>query len=98
MNRFPVNPEYAETFETRVANRPRQVENRPGFIDVNILRPSNLDDPYIVMTRWQSKADYEAWVNDPEFTAKHAGKRTLTSEVFRGPNRVETFETFEEAL
>lgn len=92
MNRFPVNPDYAGQFETRIANRPRLVEQQPGFIRVQLLRPDRPDLPYIVLTMWETRADFEAWVNSPDFTAGHAGSRTLGGEVFTGPNQVEAFE------
>jgi heme-degrading monooxygenase HmoA len=92
MNRFPVNLDYAEQFETRIANRPRQVEKQPGFVRAQLLRPAQPDEPYIVLTVWESQADFEAWVKAPDFTAQHAGPRSLAGEVFTGPNKVETFE------
>jgi len=92
MNRFPVNPEYAEQFETRIRNRPQRVDQQPGFIRAQLLRPSQPDDPYIVLTVWASKANFETWIKADSFTEKHAGRRTLSPEVFRGPNKVESFE------
>ncbi len=92
MNRFPVNLDYAEQFETRIRNRPRRVETQPGFLRVQLLRPADPDDPYIVLTVWENRQAFEAWVNADSFTERHAGKRVLSSAVFRSPNRVETFE------
>ena len=92
MNRFPVNPDCAEQFEIRIRNRPGRVEKQPGFIRVQLLRPAAPDLPYIVATFWESQADFEAWVKADSFTEKHAGRRTLSSDVFRGPNKVEAFD------
>lgn len=96
MNRFFVKPEFGEQFETRVKNRPRQVDHQPGFRRVQLLRPGQTDDPYIVLTFWESRADFEAWVKADTFTAKHAGPRTLSPEIFVRPNQVETFEVIPE--
>ena len=92
MNRFPVNPEYAEQFEARLRNRPRQVDQQQGFIQAQLLRPGQPDGVYIVLTVWESKAAFEAWVKADTFTEKHAGRRVLPPDVFRGPNQVEKFE------
>lgn len=92
MNRFPVKPEHTEQFEARIRNRPRQVDRQKGFVRAQLLRPNDPADPYIVLTLWESKEDFEAWVNAESFTERHAGPRKLTQEVFRGPNKVETFE------
>jgi heme oxygenase (mycobilin-producing) len=91
MNRFYVKPEYAAQFEARIQNRPRLVEQQPGFIRVQLLRPMAPTDPYIVLTLWQSQADFEAWVKADTFTARHAGPRTLSADIFVRPNQVETF-------
>jgi len=92
MNRFPVKPEYADQFEARIRNRPGRVDSQPGFVRVQLLRPASPGHPYIVLTEWESKADFEAWVKADTFSERHAGQRTLSREVFTGPNRVETFE------
>lgn len=91
MNRFFVDPAYAEQFETRVKNRPQRVDDRPGFVNIQILKPAQPEAPFIVTTWWESQAHFEAWVNNQEFTEKHAGRRTLPPEAFTQPNQVETF-------
>jgi heme-degrading monooxygenase HmoA len=91
MNRFFVKPEYAAQFEARIQNRPRLVEQQPGFIRVQLLQPTTPTDPYIVLTFWQSQADFAAWVNAETFTAAHAGSRTLSGDIFVRPNQVESF-------
>jgi heme-degrading monooxygenase HmoA len=92
MNRFYVKPEYATQFEAQIQNRPRQVDRQPGFVRVQLLRPSNPDDPYIVLTVWNTRQDFEAWVKADTFTVQHAGPRTLANNIFTRPNQLETFE------
>ena len=82
MNRFPVNPEYAEQFEARLRNRPRQVDQEQGFIQVQLLRPSQPDGAYIVLTVWESKAAFEAWANAGTFTEQHAGPESCPQTFF----------------
>lgn len=95
MNRFFVKPEFAGQFETRLKNRPRQVDQQPGFVRAQLLRPENSTDPYIVLTIWESQAHFEAWVKADTFTASHTGPRTLSGDIFVQPNKVETFEVAE---
>lgn len=92
MNRIPVNPDYAEQFEERFTHRAREVDQMPGFVRNQVLRPANPDDPYIVLTIWESKEDFEAWVNSDEFQLGHAKSGTLPHEAFRGRNKLEQFE------
>jgi heme-degrading monooxygenase HmoA len=92
MNRIPVNPEYKDQFEERFTNRAREVDKMPGFVRNQVLRPDNPDDPYIVLTVWQSKGDFEAWVNSEAFQKGHAKSGTLPREAFAGHSKLESFE------
>ena len=53
-NRIFVNPDYAEAFEARFADRARKVDTMPGFLFNQVLRPSGEGQPYIVLTYWES--------------------------------------------
>ena len=92
MNRISVNPDYTEQFEERFRNRAGEVDKMKGFVRNQVLRPDNLDDPYIVLTYWESKADFEAWVNSDAFRQGHARSGTLPPEAFRGHSKLESFE------
>ncbi|GAA6751884.1 antibiotic biosynthesis monooxygenase [Thermus antranikianii] len=91
MNRIPVKPQYAQQFEEVFRTRARLVDRMPGFIRNLVLRPQAPEDPYIVMTFWESEAAFRAWTESPEFREGHARSGTLPKEAFRGPNRLETF-------
>lgn len=92
MNRIPVNTEYADQFEERFRNRAGEVDKMPGFVRNQVLRPANPDDPYIVLTYWQSKADFDNWVNSEAFQKGHAKSGTLPHDAFRGRAKLESFE------
>lgn len=92
MNRIAVNPAYAEQFEERFRNRAGEVDKMKGFVRNQVLRPVSQDDPYIVMTFWQSRKDFDAWVNSDAFQKGHARSGTLPPEAFRGRSKLESFE------
>ena len=92
MNRIPVNPDYADQFEERFTNRAREVDKMQGFIRNQVLRPATPDKPYIVMTFWESKEDFESWVNSDAFKKGHAQSGTLPPETFKGHGELESFE------
>jgi heme-degrading monooxygenase HmoA len=92
MNRISINPDYADQFEERFRNRAGEVDKMQGFVRNQVLRPDNADDPYIVLTYWESKADFEAWVNSDAFQKGHARSGTLPPEAFRGHAKLESFE------
>jgi heme-degrading monooxygenase HmoA len=92
MNRIPINREYKAQFEERFTQRAREVDKMPGFVRNQVLRPANPDDPYIVLTVWQSKENFEAWVNSEAFQRGHAKSGTLPREAFSGHSKLESFE------
>jgi heme-degrading monooxygenase HmoA len=92
MNRIPVNPEYNNQFEERFTHRAREVDKMPGFVRNQVLRPGNPEDPYVILTVWESRADFDAWVNSEAFQKGHAKSGTLPREAFSGHSKLETFE------
>lgn len=97
MNRIPVNAEYADDFIERFKDRAALVDNMPGFVSFSLLRPANEDDPFIVETYWESKADFENWTQSDEFKQGHAQAGKLPKEAFLGHPKLETFEVIQSA-
>ncbi|MEO0599575.1 MAG: antibiotic biosynthesis monooxygenase [Chloroflexota bacterium] len=94
-NRIPVNPEHAEAFEERFANRSNLVDGMQGFISFQLLRPNKEGDPYVVMTFWESHDDFKAWTTSDEFKQGHAQSGTLPSETFTGHPKIEIFDVIQ---
>lgn len=91
-NRIFVNPEYAEQFEETFRTRAGLVDRMPGFVSNQLLRPVTPGDPYIVLTVWESRAQFEAWVRSDEFRQGHARSGSLPREAYSGPNKLELHE------
>jgi len=94
-NRIPVNPDYTEAFEARFLQRAGLVDGMPGFISFQILRPTQPDMPYVVMTFWESKEHFEAWTNSDEFKQGHAQSSTLPKEAFLAHPMIEVHEVIQ---
>lgn len=94
MNRVPVRPEYAQAFEERFLRRAGAVDRMPGFIRTLVLRPEDSEEPYVVVTFWESKDAYTAWTQSEAFRQGHAGSGRLPEEAYRGPNKLETYTAF----
>ena len=58
--------------ERRFAARQGAVENSPGFLGFELLRPVAGDTRYFVYTKWESEEAYQAWAAGPA-RAAHAG-------------------------
>ncbi|NNH73439.1 antibiotic biosynthesis monooxygenase [Nocardia uniformis] len=59
--------------EKRFAARAHAVENSPGFLGFQLLRPTAGESRYFVVTQWDSEASFEAWRDGPA-RAAHAGE------------------------
>ena len=89
-NRIYVTPEYAKAFEQRFRERAGLVDQMPGFISNQILRPVNEGDPYVVFTLWNSRQDFLNWVRSDAFVKGHAQSGSLTNEAFSQSNVLES--------
>ena len=61
--------------ERRFAARHGAVENSPGFLGFELLRPVAGETRYFVYTRWETEEDFQAWANGSAKEA-HAGERS----------------------
>jgi heme-degrading monooxygenase HmoA len=96
-NRIFVAPDYSEQFEEAFRHRAGLVDSMPGFISNQVLRPVNPGDPYIVLTLWNSRQDFEAWIRSDAFMQGHAKSGTLPKEAFTAPNKLEIHEVVQDS-
>ena len=94
MNRIFINKGYIEAFEERIRDRDHEVDKMQGFIRNLVLRPKNTDDPYVVMTFWETEGDFTAWIHSEAFIKGHAKSGTLPKEAFSTDSHLETFDLF----
>jgi len=74
INAIEVPADAGPELEKRFANRAHAVENQPGFLGFQLLRPIKGDDRYFVVTHWESDEAFQAWAQGPAVEA-HAGQR-----------------------
>ncbi len=70
MNRIPVAAGREKEFEETFMRRDRAVDQVPGFIDMQVLRPAE-GNTYVVLTRWNSREAFEKWTQSEAFLAAH---------------------------
>ena len=59
-------------FEQSWLQRAGRVDKMSGFKGLEVLRDGTEKGKYIVLTHWETKADYDRWASSPEFQAGHA--------------------------
>ncbi len=92
-NRIQVAKGHEAEFEKRFEGRARLVENMPGFIRLEILRPIK-SEYYVVLTHWQDEASFRAWSDSAEFQEAHRNRPR--AEIFAGPNVFEMHEVIQQ--
>ena len=61
--------------EKRFAARAREVDNQPGFLGFELLRPIKGETRYFVVTHWESDEAFQNWVNSAAHARPRAGAR-----------------------
>jgi heme-degrading monooxygenase HmoA len=74
INAIEVPPNAGPELEKRFANRAHAVDNQPGFLGFQLLRPVKGEDRYFVVTTWESEEAFQAWASGPAVEA-HAGQQ-----------------------
>jgi heme oxygenase (mycobilin-producing) len=72
INAIAVPPGRGADLERRFAERARLVEDRPGFLGFQLLRPVRGDERYFVVTHWADDESFHAWVGSESFRQGHA--------------------------
>jgi heme-degrading monooxygenase HmoA len=76
INAITVARERFDEFAQRFASRAGRVSSAEGFEGFELLRPNDEREVCLVVTRWRSEDDFQAWISSPDFSAGHAQHRT----------------------
>ena len=74
INAIEVPPDAGPELEKRFAHRAHAVDNQPGFLGFQLLRPVRGDERYFVVTQWEDEESFAAWRDGPAIAA-HSGER-----------------------
>jgi heme-degrading monooxygenase HmoA len=103
-NRIPVAEGHEAAFAARFRQRAHLVERHPGFIRLEICRPEDVtvhghsmgrSAYHVVLTYWESKADFLAWLQSEDFRTAHA--QQSTEGMFAGESVFEVHEIIQHA-
>jgi heme-degrading monooxygenase HmoA len=76
INAITVPRERFDEFERRFASRAGRVSSAEGFEAFELLRPNDDREVCLVITRWRSEQDFQAWMKSADFAAGHAQHRS----------------------
>ena len=61
-------------FEQSWRQRAGKVDAMPGFRGLEVLHSGDTPGKYIVLTRWETREDFDNWASSPAFASGHARK------------------------
>jgi heme-degrading monooxygenase HmoA len=70
-NRVFVKQQYTQEFEQRFRNRAGQINQQPGFVLMEVLKPQSEQTPYVVLTHWENQQAFQNWVGGEDFKIAH---------------------------
>jgi heme-degrading monooxygenase HmoA len=76
INAITVPRERLPEFAQRFASRAGRVSGAEGFEAFELLAPNDEREVCLVVTRWRSEDDFQAWVQSADFAAGHAQHRS----------------------
>ena len=53
-NRVFLKQQYSQEVEQRFRNRAGQINQQPGFVLMEVLKPQSEKTPYVVLTHWRA--------------------------------------------
>jgi heme-degrading monooxygenase HmoA len=62
---------YRERFETLFATRAKAIDRMPGFINMQVLRPTDDKGDYLIISHWDSEEQFKTWTKSEEFVEGH---------------------------
>lgn len=71
INYITCSEDYTERFETLFGSRAHAIDTMPGFRHMHVLRPQAEGQPYLVVSYWDSEAQFKAWTGSPQFLEGH---------------------------
>ena len=71
VNYISADQEYIERFEYLFSTRAKAIDTLPGFLEMEVLRPTEDGGDYLIVSRWESEEAFKAWVGSEEFIEGH---------------------------
>jgi heme-degrading monooxygenase HmoA len=71
INAITVPADSGSELARRFAARAGAVDGQPGFEGFELLEPTDERHTWLVITRWEDEASFNAWVSSPAFGHGH---------------------------
>ena len=89
-NRVFVKQEYNQEFEKRFKDRAGQIDQQPGFVRMDVLKPQSENTPYVILTYWKDEQAFNNWVGSEDFKIAH--QNPMSKDAFLEGGGLEQYE------
>lgn len=89
---------YRERFEELMTTRARAIDEMDGFQRMQVLRPKDENENYLIISEWDNEESFKAWTKSSAFTRGHnRGFQDIDEARKRGdePPMTSKFHTYE---
>ncbi|MCI2774278.1 antibiotic biosynthesis monooxygenase family protein [Staphylococcus petrasii] len=76
LNHLFVNDGKEEEFEKKFLERPKYLQDEPGFKALRFLRPNVAHRHYIILTLWEDRQAFYDWQNSEAYSKTHKKRGT----------------------
>lgn len=71
INYIECSAEYVEKFEQLFKTRAGEIDKLPGFRNMNVLKPNEKNDKYLILSYWDNEQSFRAWTKSEAFLKGH---------------------------
>lgn len=71
LSRFEVRPGWEGSVATAFRDRPRLVDDEPGFLRLEVIRPMATPTEFWLLTFWTDEASFRRWHREHDRRAVH---------------------------
>ncbi|HJY63309.1 MAG TPA: antibiotic biosynthesis monooxygenase [Ignavibacteria bacterium] len=98
INYISCKEHYKTRFEELFSTRAKAIDRMHGFKFMEVLKPQQNGDNYLIVSHWESEDNFKSWTKSPEFIEGH--KRgfediKIAKEKGEEPPMTSSFKTYE---
>lgn len=71
INYISCKEDYKLRFEELFSTRAKAIDLMPGFKFMEVLRPSDGQGEYLIVSHWESEEQFKEWTKSPAFKEGH---------------------------
>ena len=71
INYITCTEDYRDRFEFLFGTRAGAIDRMPGFRFMNVLKPTDGEGDYLIVSHWDSEEHFRNWTGSPEFFEGH---------------------------